>query len=371
MNLHKLLQERAALGRFIRVGMIGAGKFGTMYLAQSRNLAGIHIAAIADLNPERAHNATSIAGWDPVQSTASSLTDAITTGKTFITDDAEALIAEPNIDIVIDATGDPRAGIRHVHTSCREQKDIVMVNVEADALAGPQLAREADEAGIIYSLAYGDQPALICELVDWARTSGFEVIAAGKGTKYLPGYHQSTPETVWEKYGISASEAKSSGMNPRMFNSFIDGTKSAIEMAAVANAAQLKPPPNGLLFPPCSVNDLANTLRPKSSGGQLFQSGQVEVVSSLDRYGQPITEDLRWGVFVVFRDSGDYASRCFAEYGLPTDESGEFAALYRPYHLVGLELGISIGPEFGIPIGQEFGISSKYNYLVITKSFVL
>jgi predicted homoserine dehydrogenase-like protein len=201
----------------------------------------------------------------------------------------------------------PEAGIAHALACIRAGKHVVMVNVEADALAGPLLARRAREAGVVYSLAYGDQPALICELVDWARACGFEVVCAGKGTKYLPSYHQSTPETVWEHFGISPAEAARAGMNPKMFNSFVDGTKSAIEMGAVSNATGLLPPPDGLLFPPAGAEELQTILRPRAVGGVIERSGMVEVVSSLQRDGGPVERDLRWGVYVVFR--GDPAVR--------------------------------------------------------------
>jgi predicted homoserine dehydrogenase-like protein len=204
------------------------------------------------------------------------------------------------------------------------------------------LAKRAAQAGIVYSLAYGDQPALICEMVDWARTAGFEVVAAGKGTRYLPAYHASTPDTVWGHYGLCAEDAKVGGMNPQMFNSFLDGTKSAIEMAAVANATGLTPAPGGLAFPPCGVDDLPRVLRPREAGGQLQHSGQVEVVSSLERDGRPVFRDLRWGVYVTFMAVTPYAARCFREYGLLTDDSGQYTAMYKPFHLIGLELGISV-----------------------------
>ena len=183
-----------------------------------------------------------------------------------------------------------------------------MVNVEADVLAGPLLAAEAREAGVVYTMAYGDQPALTCELVEWARSCGFDVVAAGKGTKYLPSYHASTPDTVWEHYGLTAGQAAAAGMNSRMFNSFLDGTKSAIEMAAIANATGLAPPPDGLRFPPCGKEDLAHVLRPAEVGGQLHHKGQVEVVSSLERDGRPVPNDLRWGVYVVIEAPNDYTA---------------------------------------------------------------
>jgi predicted homoserine dehydrogenase-like protein len=210
---------------------------------------------------------------------------------------------------------------------------------------------------VVYSLAYGDQPALICEMVDWARACGFAVVAAGKGTKYLPAYHASTPDTVWGHYGLTPEQAAAGGMNPQMFNSFLDGTKSGIEMAAVANATGLVPPADGLAFPPCGVDDLPHVLRPRADGGQLAAKGQVEVVSSLERDGRPVARDLRWGVYAVFEAPSDYAARCFAEYGLRTDSTGRYAAMYKPYHLIGLELGISVasaalrGEATGAPAG--------------------
>ncbi len=260
MNLHRLLQKRAADHNPVRVGLIGAGKFGSMYLSQIPRTPGIHLLAIADLNPQRAGESLRRVGWTDTQFAAQSFEQAFKNGSTCITDDAMSLIANPHVEVIIDATGSPSAGIAHVLACCKHGKHIVMVNVEADALAGPLLAKRAEEAGIVYSLAYGDQPALICEMVDWARAAGFEVVAAGKGTKYLPAYHASTPDTVWGHYGFSAETVAGGDFNAQMFNSFLDGTKSAIEMAAVANATGLTPAPQGLDFPPVGVDDLARIL---------------------------------------------------------------------------------------------------------------
>jgi predicted homoserine dehydrogenase-like protein len=195
---------------------------------------------------------------------------------------------------------------------------------------------------------------LIAEIVDWARASGFGIVAAGKGTKYLPAYHQVTPDNVWEHYGFSNQEAAAAGLNPQMFNSFLDGTKSAIEMAAIANATGLDVPTGGLTFPPCGADDLPHVLRPKSVGGTLEQTGIVEVVSSLERDGRPVHRDLRWGVYTVFEAPNDYAAGCFRQYGLKTDSSGRYAAMFKPYHLIGLELNISIlsAALRGEPTGQ-------------------
>jgi len=342
MSLFAKLKSRAASGNPVKVGLIGAGKFGSMYLSQIPRTPGIHLVGLADLSPDRAREALSKVGWAAEQYSAQSWDQARKTGATFITDNADAMIASDHVDIVIDATGSPAAGIHHALLCCKHGKHIIMVNVEADVLAGPYLARKAAEAGIIYSMASGDQPALIAEMVDWARSTGFEVVCAGKGTKYLPIYHQSTPDTVWGHYGFSEEQVGSGDFNAQMFNSFLDGTKSALEMAAVSNACDLRPPADGLLFPPCGVDDLPHILRPVADGGILSHKGNVEVVSSIERDGRPVFRDLRWGVYVVFEAPTDYVKSCFSQYGLKTDSTGRYAAMYKPYHLIGLELGTSV-----------------------------
>lgn len=331
MNLHALLAARAEAGRPVRAGLIGAGKFGSMFLAQVPHVKGLEVAAIADLSPERARRALREVGWDEGRIAA-----------TAILDDGAALAGRDDLEVVVEATGNPAAGIAHCRAAIAAGKHVVMVNVEADVLAGPLLAAEARAAGVVYSLAYGDQPALTAEMVDWARACGFRVVAAGKGTKYLPAYHEVTPDDVWTHYGLTPAQAKAAGMNPQMFNSFLDGTKSAIEMAAIANACGLDVPSAGLAFPPCGVDDLPHVLRPREKGGVLERAGIAEVVSSLERDGRPVFRDLRWGVYVVLEAPSDYAAACFAQYGLRTDASGRYAAMYKPYHLIGLELNISV-----------------------------
>jgi len=323
--------ERAAANQPVKVALIGAGKFGSMFLSQVPSTAGLHVSVIADLDPERARQSCRDVGWSEE-----------TVSKTRFTDDVAIAIDTDNCDVVIEATGNPAAGVSHAIQAIEAGLHIVMVNVEADVLAGPLLAKRAREHNIVYSMAYGDQPALTCELVEWARTSGFEVVAAGKGTKYLPQYHDSTPDTVWEHYGLTAKQAQSAGMNSQMFNSFLDGTKSALEMAAIANATGLKAPTNGLQFPPAGMDDLAHVLRPDSNGGILEKKGQVEVVSSLERDGRPVFKDLRWGVYVVIEAPNDYAASCFVQYGMNTDDTGRYSAMYKPFHLIGMELNTSI-----------------------------
>jgi predicted homoserine dehydrogenase-like protein len=346
VNLHRLLQQRAAAGEPVRVGLIGAGKFGSMFLNQVPTMAGLEVPVIADLDPERARAACRKIGWDAGRLART----------TFVASGAE-LCSDPDVQVIVEATGSPPAGIAHARAAVAAGRHIVMVNVEADVLAGPLLAEEARRRGVVYSLAYGDQPALVCELVDWARACGFAVVAAGKGTKYLPAYHRVTPHDVWGHYGLTPAEAEAGGMNPQMFNSFLDGTKSAIEMAAIANATGLAVAADGLGFPPCGVDDLPQVLRGRAAGGVLERDGMVEVVSSLERDGRPVFRDLRWGVYVVLKAPNDYARACFREYGLKTDESGWYAAMYKPYHLIGLELAVSVlsAALRGEPTGQPRG----------------
>ncbi len=359
MSLYHKLAARAAAGNPVRIGVIGAGKFGSMFLSQAPRTPGLHVVGIADLDPQRARAALARVDWPAERYGARSVAEALREGTTFLTDDAEGLIASDGIEVIVEATGHPGAGIRHALACCRHKRHIVMVNVEADALAGPLIARRAAEAGIVYSFAYGDQPALIAEIVDWARTAGFRVVCAGKGTKYLPVYHASTPDTVWGHYGFTEEQVAGGDFNPQMFNSFLDGTKSALEMAAVANACELTPPPAGLAFPACGVDDLPTLLRPRSAGGILPVDGTVEVVSSLERDGRPVFRDLRWGVYATFEAPSDYVRKCFSEYGLKTDPSGRYSAMYKPYHLIGLELGLSVASIAvrGEPTGTTRGFS--------------
>lgn len=342
MNLHRLLLQRQETGRPVTVGVIGAGKFGAMFLAQARLTPGMHVVGIADLDVERAKRQLQVSGWLQEAMAASSLADAHKNGSTHITEDAAALTAFPGIEVIVEATGVPAAGIRHALAAMANGKHIVMVNVEADALAGPLLARKAQGAGVVYSLAWGDQPALICEHVDWARACGFTVVAAGKGTRYEPHYHSSTPDTLWEILDKYLQITDRASINPKMFNSFIDGTKSAIEMTAVCNATGLVPQSSGLGFPPASRFELADICKPKAAGGALERAGVTEVVSSVDRDGRDVPHHLALGTYVVFETGSDYARRCFQEYAMLPDRTGHYAALYRPIHMIGLELGVSV-----------------------------
>lgn len=342
MSLHRQLQQRAAAGQPIRVALIGAGKFGSMYLSQIPRTPGVHLAGIADLAPDAARRNLARVGWEPQRSQAPSLDAALRDGSTHVGDDWRALVEHAAIDIVVECTGHPIAAVDHCLHAFAHGKHVVNVTVEADAFCGPLLATRAAEAGVLYSLAFGDQPALICDLVDWARTCGFPVVAAGRGHKWLPHFCDSTPETVWGYYGLTPEQAERGGLNPKMFNSFLDGSKPAIESTAVANATGLAVPSGGLRYPPASIADIPFVTRPKSEGGALEKKGMVEVISSLEADGRVIPYDIRMGVWVTVEGETDYVRHCFEEYNAHTDPSGRYFTLYKRWHLIGLEVGWSV-----------------------------
>ncbi len=342
MSLYTQLQARAAANNPIRIGLIGAGKFGSMYLSQIPRTPGVHLVAIADLHPALARKNLENVGWNMLLAVAESAQEAIKTGATWITDDWEAVATLPQIDILVECTGSPVHAVDHILKAIEHGKHVVNVTVEADAFCGPLLARKAAEKGVIYTLAFGDQPAMICDLVDWARTCGFPVVAAGRGHKWLPHFAQSTPETVWGYYGLSPEQAKRGGLNPKMFNSFLDGSKPSIESTAVSNATGLAVPSNGLLYPPASVEDIPYVTRPISEGGVLEKKGMVEVISSLEKDGRKIPYDIRMGVWVTVEAETDYIKNCFEEYNAHTDPTGRYFTLYKRWHLIGLEVGMSV-----------------------------
>jgi predicted homoserine dehydrogenase-like protein len=355
VNLHSLLEQRERDGRPIRVGLIGAGRYGTMYLAQARNIPGVHVVGIADINVERAKGALKLVEWPP-DAIADDIDAAIADRTTAVLADAAPLF-DAELDVIVEATGNPIVGVDHALRAIGTRKHIIMVTVEADALAGPALARRAEQAGVVYSMAYGDQPALIMELVDWARASGFDVACAGKGAKFLEHYHEMNPDNVWENWEFSKELTGSGQLNPYMHTSFRDGTKAAIEMAAVANAARLTPSDDGLTFTPGNVEEIATICRPASVGGVLAKEGSVDVMSSVTRDGKWIPFNTQEGVFVVVKATNRYVSGCFTEYPWHPDPTGQYAALYRPYHYVGLELNISIANAVlrGVATGSPTG----------------
>lgn len=355
MNITQLLQQRADEGTPIRVGLIGAGRYGTMYLSQVQNIPGIHVVGMADINVPRAQNALKLVDW-PADRVAETVEEALATGKTAVVDDAYKLL-EADLDVIVEATGNPVAGTRHTLKAIETGKHTILVTVEADAMCGPALAKRAEKAGVVVSMAYGDQPSLIWELIDWARSNGFQVACAGKGAKYLPHYHQMNPDNVWDFWEFPKELTDSGQLNPNLHTSFRDGTKAAIEMAAVSNAARLTPSDDGLTFSPGNVEEIATVCRPKAIGGALAHDGSVDVMSSVTREGDLIPFNTQEGVFVVVKAHNDYTAGCFAQYPWHPDPTGQYAALYRPYHYIGLELNTSIAHAAirGVPTGAAVG----------------
>ncbi len=345
MFLHTKLETRTDP---IKIAFIGCGKFVSMFLAQYNHLNKIQIDSIVDININQAkknclNSGLSFESIDQIN--FSNSLDAI---------------LDRNIEIFIEATGNPIIGTVHACKIIKNKKNIILVNVESDITCGKYLSDLAIKNNVICSMAYGDQPSLILEQIEWARLNGFEVICAGKGTKYHPTFEYSTPDTVWGHYGLTKERAENeSGMNPKMFNSFLCGDKSAIEMCAVSNAANLKCPSNGLTFPPVGVYDIAKKMIPKKYGGLIDCDGQVEVISSIDLEKKDIENDLRWGVYIVLKAKNEYVKNCFKDYGMVTDSSGNYSAIWRPYHYIGLELAQSI---YSIALdNRATGFTKNYN----------
>jgi predicted homoserine dehydrogenase-like protein len=363
MSLHSLLLARQAAGNPIRVGVIGAGKFGSMFLSQAVRIPGVHVVGIADLNVAQAKSNLANVHWTPEQYGANSLDDAAKSGTTHVLESAEKLVAHAAVDIVVEATGNPVIAVDHLLMAFANGKHSISATVEADAVCGAALAKRAKDAGVIYSMAFGDQPAMTCDLVDWARTCGFQVAAAGRGHKWRPEYRFSTPETVWDHWGLTREQAERGRLNPKMFNSFLDGTKPAIESAAIANACGLDVPSKGLTYPLGEIDDIPSLMRPQYAGGVLEKSGMVEVINGLKPDGSEFHHNIRMGVFVVVEAETEYQRKCLEEYKVKTDDTGRFMCLYKQWHLIGLELGMSVA---NVALrGEATGVASEFRADVV------
>lgn len=355
-GLEKLEED----GRPIAVGVIGAGTFGSQIIAQVCQSTGMRMSAVADLQLERASRAVGLGGAaeDSVVTAQSSaeIDEAIARGRPAVTTDASALIGSA-IDVVVEVTGNPDLGARHGHMAILEKKHVVMVTVEADVLVGYLLKTMADEAGVIYSAAYGDEPSLAYELCDWARALGFKVIAAGKGARFKPDFRRATPDDVAELYGFKGQD-----YNAHMFGSFLDNTKSAIEMTALSNMTGLLPDVRGMHFPPLELNEIPEKLCLKSEGGILEHEGVVEAVSNLHPDGREVQDSIRGGVYAVFGSATPFAIESLASYGhilgMAIGERSKKALIFRRQHFVGHEVPIGIarmvllGRDSGAPKGH-------------------
>lgn len=358
--LYQKLLHRERDGRPIRVGVIGAGTFGMQIIAQTCRMKGMRVSAVVDLQPDRGRHALQRGGIDPRDvrqaDTARDVDRAIEEDRPVVTGDLAAMLAS-RVDVVIEATGNPEAGAKHAADTIAAGKHLVMVTVEADVVVGPLLKARADAAGVMYSLAYGDEPALAAELCDWARALGFRVIAAGKGTRFIPEFRKATPDDVPRLYGFSGKD-----YNAQVFCSFLDGTKHAIEMAALANATGLSVDIRGMHFPALDLRDLPDVLCHRRHGGILNTEGVVEAVSAMRVDQTCVERSIRGGVYAVLEAPDGFAADSLETYGeiigMVIGKRSRHLVIYRPQHFVGHEVAIGVArmmlyhETVGHPVGH-------------------
>ena len=363
--LSQRLRQLDRDGRTIQAAVIGAGTFGTQIVARLCRSPGMRVAAVAELDLDRARDAYAAGGVDReviVEATsAAEINDAIAGGRPVVVGDASEL-CESRIDVVIEATGNVEAGTRHAHQAIEAGKHVVMVTVEADVLVGPTLRQLAEQKGVIYSMAYGDEPALAVELCDWARALGMRVVAAGKGTRFIPEFRYATPDDVPRLYGFTGDD-----YNAQVFCSFLDGTKHAIEMAALANAAELSVDVPGMHFEAIDLRDMPDRLCTRDAGGILHREGVVEAVSAMATGDVWMERNLRGGVYAVV-EPDSYALESMRSYGeiigMQIGQRSGYAMIYRPQHFVGHEVPIGVarlmldGQHAGQPQGQFVDVVS-------------
>ncbi len=341
--LFEQLQARESQGRPIRIGVIGAGTFGTQIVAQTCRMQGMRVSALAELDLKRARKALTLGGIPGERireaATGSAINDAIRDDYPVITADADTLM-DSEIDVVVEATGHVNMGTTHAYRAIEAQKHVVMVTVEADIVVGHLLKKKADAAGVMYSMAYGDEPALACELWDWASSLGFRVVAAGKGTRFLSSFRKYNPDDVAEQYGFTGDD-----YNAQMFGSFLDGTKHAIEMAALSNATGLVPDVRGMHFPSPDLREIPDVLCSVDKGGILNQEGVVEAVSAIRPDLSEVERNLRGGLYAVIGAPAGFSVESLASYGeiigMITGRKSNYAMIYRPQHFIGHEMPIT------------------------------
>ena len=352
------LAQRAAENNPIRVGIIGAGKFGAGLVAQLSQMQGMVASAIADINLKHAIDAYTVSNIPPDAISyirnVNEMDDAIRSSKRVVTEDGMHIIQSDLIDVVVEATGIPEVGARMAYHTLMHKKHLVMVNVETDVTVGPFLRRLADNAGVVYTLVDGDQPGVTMNMVEWAKTLGFEIVAAGRGTIFYNDDRAGIPDTVPQRFGFSQELIERRTINFKMFNSFRDGSKAQIEMTSLANMAGLPPDVRGMHEPSVNISDIAQVFSSKEEGGILSRHGVVELANSIHTDGKTMLDNpLRMGVFVVIRTDHPFTQEDLASYNLHPGGDGKNYLLYRPYHLVAVEAPISIAKAvlYGEPTG--------------------
>lgn len=343
---HHLLVERQSQGNPIRTAVIGAGKFGGGLIVQLAQCPGMDPSVIADLDPERARSVLASCGLQDravIAESESAIADAVGAGRIAVTSDPLLAASSQATDVVVDATGVPEAGAQHAVTAIDAGRHIVMVNVEADVTVGAALRRRADAAGVVYTLVDGDQPGCTMHMVEWARTLGFDIVAAGRGTIYYDTDRDGTPDTVQERFGFSDELMQRRTINTKMYNSFRDGTKAQVEMTALANMTGLPPDCRGMHEPSVNLEDMPQQFSLSGEGGLLSRSGVVELANSIAADGQTMLPDpLKMGVFCVIRAEHDFIREDLAGYGCHASDNGHNLVLWRPYHLVAVEAPLSV-----------------------------
>ena len=358
--MYQRLRDLEAGGDVIQIGLIAAGTFGTQIVTQVAHAPGMRIAAIAELDPEKAMRAYEQGGITQDQviraETPDDINAAIGSERAAVTTDARATM-QSDVDIVIEATGSVEAGASHARYAIGQRKHVVMVTVEADVVVGLRLKQLADEAGVLYGAAYGDEPAVAYELWDWARSLGFRVVAAGKGTRFKTAFRKTTPDDVPGMYGFMGTD-----YNAQMFGSFLDGSKHAIEMAALANMTGLVPDIRGMHFPSADLRDMPDVLCHRNKGGILSQEGVVEAVSAIDENDNAVERNLRGGLYCIVDGQTPAVGESLASYGeiigMIIGQRSGYAMVYRPQHWIGHEMPISVARMMlynetcGVPLGR-------------------
>ncbi len=324
-SLAEALHQRQREGRPVRVGLIGAGQMGTDIVVQTALMEGIEVVAAADAIPENVAAACRIAGAgarEPLSAKGAAEVDrAVAQGRLAVAASFADICAAGNVDVVIDATGNPNVGTEVALATIAARKPIVMMNVEADVTIGPYLASKADEAGVVYTLGAGDEPSSTMELVDFVRGLGYPIVAAGKG-KNNPFRIDATPDHY-------AEEAKRRNMNPRMLVEFVDGSKTMVEMTALANATGLVPDIPGMHGPNAPRDTLHKVLCPREEGGVLHRKGVVDF---------SVAKGVAPGVFVVAEMRHPRLRERMNDLALG---EGPYYTFYRPFHLTSLEVPLS------------------------------